>query len=226
MVHSDSFHGEGFDLHVRTTIDSFFSYIEAAAIRVGGHVLEVDSNKIYLDGEEVEAPVAFKSTDNKHDYLYKVVETKKNKKFTALEADNREIVDFRFYKNYLTLSAKGTETDLYDAQGLLGSFQEGAMIDRDGKAFDRSFEEYAFEWQVNTLAGDPSLFVTDRSPQLPYERCEMPTQARPARRLRADTALLKQAESACASAVGNANDFSLCVDDVMATGELGLAEVW
>lgn len=213
-------------MHVRTTIDSFYSFIETAAVRIGGHVLEVDSKKIYLDGEKVDAPVTFKSTDNKHEYVYKVVNAENNKKFAVLEADKRGVVDFRFYKNYLTLSAKGTESDLSDAQGLLGNFKEGAMMDRDGNAFDRSFEEYAFEWQVNTLAGDPALFVDDRSPQLPYARCEMPTAARPSRRLRADTALLKQAESACAGVVGNSNDFTLCVDDVMATGELGLAEMW
>jgi hypothetical protein len=55
----------------------------------------------------------------------------------------------------------------------------------------------------------------------------MPTAARPnSRHLRANTALLQKAQSACSDAVTSAGDLELCIDDVMVTGELGLASVW
>jgi hypothetical protein len=79
-----------------------------------------------------------------------------------------------------------------------------------------------------TCHNTPRLFAdADRAPQLPYELCRMPTAARPnSRHLRANTALLQKAQSACSDAVTSAGDLELCIDDVMVTGELGLASVW
>lgn len=56
MLRSKQFHqGSGFDLHVRTTIDTYYSYVDSAAVRIGDHILEISSaDKIYLDGQEHE----------------------------------------------------------------------------------------------------------------------------------------------------------------------------
>jgi hypothetical protein len=97
------------------------------------------------------------------------------------------------------------------------------MYNRDGVKTEGllTFEEHAFEWQVTP--DDVQLFLEARQPQLPFEQCRMPTAARPARRhLRSDTILLKQAEEACSKV--HPSDFQLCVDDVMMTGDIGLAE--
>ena len=97
------------------------------------------------------------------------------------------------------------------------------MIDRDGRVM-ADFNAYGFEWQVNPE--DPEIFADARAPQLPFEKCRMPTAARPSRRaLRGPSALLaKQAGEACAHVQGN--DKNLCIDDIMMTGDVGLAGLW
>ena len=74
------------------------------------------------------------------------------------------------------------------------------MVARDGEIMD-NFDAYGFEWQVSPE--DPQLFLEARSPQLPFEKCRMPTAARPSRRhLRQNADLFDSASTACASATG------------------------
>ena len=213
------------DLHVRTTIDSFYSYIEAAAVKIGGRILELDGvDKIYLDGQEVQAPVTFIGNHN-ITYTYRRVEDGGKKQIYSLESNKHTLVQFRFYLHYLTLNVVAAGNSFHNTRGLLGSFKDGSMITRDGLAFKGKFDEYAFEWQVNPE--DPVLFREQRSPQLPMESCRLPTAGRPARRLRANTRLLSAATEACAAATsGHSTNMDLCIDDVMVTGEVGLASVW
>ena len=111
--------------------------------------------------------------------------------------------------------------DFAGSVGLLGRYPDGTMISRDGQEMS-NFEQYGFEWQVAPT--DPMLFVKNRSPQLPFEQCRMPTASRPAiRKLRAgERKLQEHALLACAAA----DSVELCVSDVMATGDLGLASLW
>ena len=85
-------------------------------------------------------------------------------------------------------------------------------------------DELGLEWQVRPAE---ALFADERQPQLPYERCRMPSESSAKttrRRLRAmqGSEIYKQASDACAGAA----DFDLCVHDVVATGELGLADMF
>lgn len=86
------------------------------------------------------------------------------------------------------------------------------------------FDQYGFEWQVNPV--DAKLFVDNCAPQLPFEQCRMPSATRPVRRkLRgADAVLFDEAAEACSHLKGS--NFDLCIEDVMATGDVGLASVW
>ena len=44
------------------------------------------------------------------------------------------------------------------------------------------------------------------------------------RHLRANTMLYAAAEEACSKS--NSGDLELCIDDIMITGEVGLADIW
>mmetsp|Transcript_40 Transcript_40/g.66 ORF Transcript_40/g.66 Transcript_40/m.66 type:complete len:454 (+) Transcript_40:355-1716(+) len=223
LVHSEGFHRKaGFDLHARTTIDSFYSYIESAALRVGDYILELEKEQFFINDErhtKDELPLTFGG-----DFKYTITliqDSKLAQKFRVdLHQDSH--IDFKFYKHYLTISIDGHPKDFADATGMLGEYTTGDMYGRCGQPMD-SFEEYGFEWQV--IPDDPQLFHEARSPQMPYEKCRMPTVGRPARRrLRVNTDLLEQAKTACANQSGG--DFDLCVDDIMITGDIGLAEAW
>ena len=243
LLHSDGFHGGlGFDLHVRTTVASFYSYVETAAVRVGDNVVQVLPDKVYFNGQEHDVgvgtddvgtsnmkPLVFASEDRTFKYFFPVDKKRSigDKRIFYLFLNGQSHVEFRFWKNLLTVSLGGRREDFGDAIGLLGRFDDGQMISRDNQDFVGTFETYGFEWQVNTGLGDPSLFIDDRSPQLPYERCRLPTAARPSRRhLRHDQKLYDQAVEACTAAQLSDADKELCIDDVVATGEVDLASIW
>eukprot|EP00977_Amphora_coffeiformis_P028201 scaffold34878_cov183-Amphora_coffeaeformis.AAC.3 len=227
MVHSDSFHdGAGFDLHARTTIQDYFSYIETMAMKVGDNHMEFYNDHFYLNGMKLtptDLPLTF--GDDMYTIENGVVEHGKNTKYYQYYKVNlyeSSSVLFKFYKKFLTFVIIGHPEDFADSVGLMGEFYTGDMISRDGERM-HDFVEYGFEWQV--APADGSLFRSARSPQLPYELCRMPTGSRPARRrLRANTALYTEAQKACAHVSGKGRE--LCVDDVLQTGDIGLASLW
>ena len=126
-------------------------------------------------------------------------------------------------EHFLHILVSGNSKDFGDSVGLLGKYGTGDLYARDGTLVE-DFEEFAHSWQVNP-ATDPQLFRELRAPQLPNEKCRMPTEAAPSRRnLRANTALYKEALNACAHKQGSR--FENCVDDVMATGDISMATAY
>ena len=227
LISSDDFHsGAGLDLHVRTTIQDYFSYIETAALRVGESVLEFHKDHFYLDGTKhavSDLPLTFGGK-----YSYTVtsppIEEGKNPRFYQyfqVDLHKDSTILFKFYKKYLTISVDGHAKDFVNSVGLLGDYRTGNMLSRDG-AVMTDFDQYGFEWQVNP--NDAKLFLDARAPQLPYEECRMPTAARPARRRLRTSALFDEAKAACAHVTGSDGD--LCIEDVLATGDVGLASFW
>ena len=228
LVSSKKFNsGSGLDLHARTTIESYFSYIETAALRVGEHSLEFHPDRFYLNGVKLtpaDLPMNF------GDYTITSPEpnASQNAKYYQyynVALDGSTDIVFRFYKQYLTIKMNGNKDNFGDAVGLLGDYENGDMYGRDGIIFE-SFDALGFEWQVNP--SDPQLFVEEpnRSPQLPFETCRMPTAARPSRTrmLRANNDLYKQAEAACSHV--SSTDHDLCIDDVVMTNDVGIADLW
>ena len=227
VLHAPDFHQEGLDFHVRTTIGSYFSYIESAALRLGEDTLEVRNGNFVWNGNEFHddtLPITMGKSGRYHFSLYKTVQENENKiirRNYRLTLDDNSAIEFRFYKEFMTFQILG-HPDFAGSAGILGAYPFGEMIGRHGNLI-KDFAEYGFEWQVNP--DDPILFSQQREPQLPYEACRLPTLPRPSRRaLRGNTELLAGAEKACSQKAGS--DFDLCVSDVLMTGDLGLAEEW
>ena len=228
MAHSDNFHqGVGLDLHARTTIKEYYSFIETAALRVGDYTMEFHPDHVSLNGVlyiPADLPITFGE-----EYIYtisnvEVGEEKDSSKRQYYKVDLHEesSIVFKFYRKYLTINISGNEGDFGDSVGLLGEYGTGNMISRDGRVMD-NFDNFAFEWQVNRE--DPVIFSNERSPQLPYERCRLPTIAKPQRSLlRKEKDLVAKANKACSHV--SSGSFDLCVDDILQTGDLGLAAEW
>lgn len=228
FLSSPGFHdGTGLDIHVRSTIEEYFSYFETSAFRIGDVIFELYREEFFVNGVKLgldSLPFDFGKNSRYHLQKEEIPNGKNSKFHTYYKLswdDGNSNILFKFYKQYLTISINSYGVEFVDSVGLLGSFPNGAMITRDGQEmFD--FKEYGFEWQVNPT--DSRLFVMDRAPQLPFEQCRMPTASRPAfRKLRAgERKLQEQALLACAAA----DSVELCVSDVMSTGDLGLATLW
>lgn len=231
MIHSDEFHEDGLDLHIRTTIEEWYSYIEAAALRLGEYVLQVEQDgltinkKHYSFGEIRDLPEPMRLGDAEEGYFYdiEVLELDEDQTKIRVQLQEHSEIFFTFYKQFLHILVSGNTVHFADSVGLLGEFGSGAMRARDGHVIG-NMEEFAFDWQVNPEK-DIQLFPVAREPQLPKEKCRMPTEPAPSRRnLRSDKVMYNKAVEACSHKSGAR--FELCVEDVVATGEVGLATAW
>jgi hypothetical protein len=109
-----------------------------------------------------------------------------------------------------------------DSVGIMGGFEKGRMLARNGETVLDDPNEYGQEWQV--LDSEPKLFQTNRLPQHP-QVCVMPppklvSQVR--RRLSIFSIAELAAEKACAHWGKGKDD---CMFDVLATGDLEMAMV-
>ena len=225
MLHSDRYgHHAGLDLHIRTKIYEFYSYIESAALRMGHYLLHVEQDGLTLDSKAYsydDLPLTFGHGDL-HYQIELLVHDEEQTKIRVLLHDSSEIF-FTFYKHFLHILVSGNSKDFGDSVGLLGKFGSGDMIARGG-ALMENMEDFAHSWQVHPDT-DGQLFKEVRTPQFPEETCRMPTVEAPSRRrLRADSALYNQAKEACAQKAGA--HIQACIEDVLATGDIGLANIW
>lgn len=61
--------------------------------------------------------------------------------------------------------------DFYESVGLMGSFQDGHKLGRDGTTVFKDVDAFGQEWQV--LDSDPMFFPTSEAPQYPT-KCRLP----------------------------------------------------
>ena len=124
--------GMGMDIHVRTKPRYEYSYIEAAAIRIGNDVLEVGSWGDYffngVNGGDLPAVMGGK-------YSVKHVPiNKKNHEFiiTITEAVEETIL-VKSYKDLVSVTFKNaTFTNFANSQGLMGNYVTGDRLSRNG----------------------------------------------------------------------------------------------
>jgi hypothetical protein len=221
FMHAPDFDGEGVDLdiHVRTTIRNQYSYIESAAVQINNEVLEVGAygNHAlnYVDSALTEAPAGltvggypvYRQEVNSKMHVYDIVIGPENnitltsfKDLVAVRTSNRH------FPNGVT--------------GIIGT-HDGSLVGRDGVT-DMSDDINAFgqEWQVRDT--EPNLFRVLRAPQYPTQ-CNLPSPAAEQRRRLGETRAEKEAANkACARFTGV--EFENCVFDVLAMGDLELAE--
>jgi hypothetical protein len=206
------------DIHVRTTIRYDYSFISQAAIRHKDDVFEVASWGEYMlnDMATVEMPAMM------GDYLVTMEKVNKKKQVFNVQLGNGVDINIVSFKDYVSVKVENATKAMFaDAVGMMGSYETGDMLARDGKTVVEDPNEFGFEWQVRPDQ-DHVLFSADRYPTWPV-KCEMPptnaVQAR--RRLGEHSVTREQAESACRDW---REEKSKCIDDVLKTGDLELAD--
>ena len=242
MIQSQQFlNGLGLRIHIRTTrVDASrmsYSYISGAAIQIGNDVLEVmdDGSILTTNGsplvfatEEEEVTGDFsgfpvhktRTGSSKMVFVYTLILSE----YTSVQirANTRS--------GLLFVHVSGGHDLPSDMVGLLGSPTSNALPGRDGTTDLTGFWNNLGEsWQVTE--DEPKLFQDkNRIPQSPvscvYNEVQKET-ARNVRRRRlmdvdGPSMTIEQATQACENAAENKKGF--CVDDVMAIGDLELAE--
>lgn len=222
FMHAPAFDGhQNMDINIRTKIRYDYSYIEAAAVKIGQDILEVGSFGSYaLNGvEEALKPNSMSvPTVGGYPVYHTQVSDKKHKFDIVMDRKN---VTLSTFKDWVSVHIHNGDPDAFvDIQGLIGSAL-GRLLGRDGTDLHDDLNAYGQEWQIRPH--EEMLFRTAREPQAP-QPCILPDpQAKAAAQRRLGQGIARsEAEQACAQFKGHA--FSFCVHDVIASGDLEVAQ--
>ncbi|KAL3936256.1 MAG: hypothetical protein SGBAC_008382, partial [Bacillariaceae sp.] len=217
--------GLGLEVHVRTKIVRFWSYIKNVAIRIGNDVLEVEGSADPSDDQahywmnyeyegELDTFAGFPVTQS----LPSVYKRQYKIDLSSKYKDHHIII--QIYKEFVNVQFVGGEAAYGKTVGLLGDFRTGKTLARDGSTVMHDFTEFGDEWQV--LPSEAKLFREASDPQFP-ELCIKPEDPRGdrRRRLAESNISIEQAEIAC-STLKDALSIKDCVYDILATQDLDM----
>lgn len=213
--------GLGLDIHVRTKPRYEYSYIEAAAIKLGDDILQVGSwGQYWINGvESVELPFTMA---NKY-AVDRVVDSKRKHKFViTLDKLKMEVIVINVVKDMVNVNVENaTATNFGGSQGMLGSFPGGVELARDGATIVEDHNLFGQEWQV--LESDPCLFLSS-NPHQPLAGVCVPLVASAEGRRLGEGIEKEAAEKACANHQEPLMK-DMCTFDVMAMIDLDVAEI-
>ena len=134
--------------------------------------------------------------------------------------DNDQSIILRAIKNFMKVDIEHyTKESFGHSKGLLGTFDEGFMMARNGTAVFEDPNEFGQEWQVR--GEDGMLFHDISGPQYP-EPCAMPDPTQSQRRL-GEGSLISYEAAAKACLFAEPADLEDCITDVLATGDPEMA---
>lgn len=204
--------GLGLDVHVRTTVESFFSYIEATAMKVGEHVINVNGDGFWLDHHQV---TNFPTAEGRLQ-IEQYFQSNKALIMYHILLDGEKFMEIKVPANKY-IFVRPMLTGEHTVAGLMGKYPTGELIGRDGVTEFVDTNEYGEEWQVKPF--EDMMFLDSRN----IGKCTYPDKNAWAasRKLRSKD-LNEKAIAACAHV--DAEIASFCIEDVMATGDVGIAD--
>jgi len=231
------------DIHIRTTIKDFYSFIEATAIRVGNSVLEMmygNTGSFYINGQEFsDNDLPLKIEDK---YTLRKVQEIHGSSGTVYVLEHEDLtVELRNLKSLMGVSINGQDPSFMEGSGgLSGKYPFGQLLGRDGVTMFEQDGEYTSalgitepvcnamgqEWQVRDT--DPQLFREIREPAWPNQ-CIFPSEASAsASRRRLSSSLdIDAAIKACTERHPEGSvDFDFCVTDVLQMHDKEAANSW
>jgi hypothetical protein len=213
------------DIHLRTKMVRHWSFIKTAAIRIGDDILEIEGSAVKEDG-----------LDKRHywinyEYLgpltelagFPVTISPRSNVYT-IDLDSvypGQSIEIKTFKEFVGVKIHGaTEESFGTSVGIIGHFQSGKTLSRDGATVIDDFNDLGMEWQV--LPSDGKLFREASHPQFP-ELCLLPEDPRGdrARRLAESDISEEAAEAACAG-LKDELDRKDCVYDILATQDMDM----
>lgn len=216
--------GQGMKIHIRTKIVRWWSYVQTAVVQIGDDTLEVmggvEKKRYWVNGEvgpKLKDSGVQPFTIGGKDVRFRVL-SQSQFQFKIFLEDDQSIV-LRSVKDFMKVDIQHhTKETFGTSKGLLGTYEEGYMLARDGRSFLDDPHEFGKEWQVH--ADEPKLFHSLEGVQHP-QTCEMPTATQFQRRLGEQLISREAATRACLHAVPE--DLDDCISDVMATGDADMA---
>eukprot|EP00980_Cylindrotheca_fusiformis_P029088 scaffold22714_cov155-Cylindrotheca_fusiformis.AAC.5 len=218
--------GLGLDVHIRTKLVRFWSYVKSVAIRLGNDILEIEGaaepefgvTNYWINLE----PVGELTTLGGFPVTHSII-TRTKRKFEidlSSKYPGQKIVVFAF-KEFLRVDFDNGSAEAFgNTVGMLGNFTTGQTLARDGDTVMDDFTLFGSEWQV--LPSENMMFHEISDPQFP-KKCIEPEDPRGQRRRLDENGLQEEeAEKACAG-ISDPLDRKDCVYDVLATQDIDMA---
>ena len=217
LCSSDGFaNGQGLDIHIRTTIRKNWSFISAAAVRIGNSILEVHSfGKYYVDGVEA-APL---NQDFGGFRIAREVGKEGHAHQFHISTDEGKI-EVRVFKDFIGVFIRNAKaTGFGESVGLMGNYYSSAWLLRDGETMATDPNIFGGEWQVQDH--EHQLFVEPSTVAYP-DKCRLPdvSAQKARRRLEESEITVEMAIEACKEWL---EDKDLCINDVLLTDDLDVA---
>jgi len=218
--------GVGLDVQIRTKMVRYWSYIHTAAIRIGDDILEIQGSP---DNEDRESHYWFNfqyqaDATSIGGFPLSIKSNGAHKRFFEIDLSSKfpgQKIILSAFKEFVSVDFKGGSAESFgNTVGLLGDFNSGKTLARDGAKEIHDFNELGNEWQV--LPSDDMLFHDKAEPQFP-KRCILPEDPQGERRRRLDESSIsiEQAEAACAT-LKDPQTIKDCVYDILATQDLDM----
>jgi len=217
--------GRGMNIHIRNKRTMKWSYISTTAVSIGEDVLQItggrDSMKYFLNGRVKDADS--NDTDGVVDYFagYKLKYKRISDKAVEYEVvlDNTESILLKNWNGFVSVSVKNPKKEHFDSSvGLMGTFSNGIKLARDNVTIISDLNIFGQEWQV--IGSESKLFIESEGPQFP-SKCDIPSSIDMRRRLVNSIVTIETATVACTGVTKEDKD--LCIFDVIATNDVGLA---
>jgi hypothetical protein len=224
--------GLGMTIHIRTKIETWWSYIQAAVVKIGEETFEIQMDQFYKNGEALDmTTVTEEPTHDKISELLLRYKRKEGNTEALIYFGNGEVLKMKTYKGFVTVQvgAEGDDSIYTGSHGMLGTYPEGLRVGRDGATLIEDVNAFGKEWQVSTE--EPKLFASYDAPWVVAagQTCAMPdeTEAKVSLRRRRLAAgmPMDEVEKACAH-LQDKSDRKACIYDVMATQDVSMASVW
>lgn len=232
-------HGLGLHIHIRTKIQTWWSYIESAVVKIGDDTLEImggeagEEVKYWVNGQPGDANVAEDANllammDNLKGKLgdhspitYHHISAKQHR--FRIDTGYGQALALETFKTWVAVNLKAVNDRQWAGSlGLMGSYPHGEMVARDGvTVFDaKDTDAFGKHWQV--LSTEPMLFHTPGEGVHHPQECAMPeVTKKSSRRLGEYGIAMEAAELACAHVDPHHKDS--CVYDVMASNDIEMA---
>jgi len=219
--------GLGVEIHIRTKLIRYWSYIRSVAIRIGNDILEIEgsadmedwSSHYWINFEhqgELTEVGGFPITNTAPASAWK--------RFYEIDLSSKypgQKIAVSIFKEFIKVEVLNASEEAFGKTvGMLGHFETGKTLARDGFTILDDFTDLGNEWQV--LPSEPKLFHQTASPQFP-NKCLEPEDPRGERRRRLDEMKVseEEAEAACAS-LKDPLDRKDCIYDVLATQDVDM----
>lgn len=204
----------------------YWSYIKTVAIRIGNDILEVEGSAAKEDGvDKRHYRINYEYRGSLEDGIggFPISISPRNNIYT-IDLNSKfpgQMIQIKTFKEFVGVKIIGANQESFgNSVGIIGDFDTGKTLARDGHTVLHDFNELGLEWQV--LPSDGKLFHEMARPQFP-ELCYLPEDPRGerTRRLGESDITEEAAEAACAG-LKDEFDRKGCIYDILATQDMDM----